>query len=328
MRAEILSYLSEPTSEEQDVLAQNSPPRSLYTKSGRFIIERRNMSHLSLGESTAAVSLRPHPRFRDFPYHSHDYMEMMYVVSGSIVHVVEGKEIRLETDDLILLAKHTAHAIPAVGKDDIGINVIISTDLFETLFHTLRQNSRFGGKQFEQLLRRDGVPYCVFHTRGTVAVPNIMESMIDSVLRKGKTDQYLLQQSLSLLLGYLAEAAEDAGGETYTADYREQIKKKIVHYIQTSFSTATLTEAAQMLGLSAPYVSRLCKNLFGINFQELVMQERFRAACECLRTTQMPIGDIILQVGYENSSYFHKEFKKRYHVTPKEYRKAQGAVMV
>ena len=38
----------------------------------------------------------------------------------------------------------------------------------------------------------------------------------------------------------------------------------------------------------------------------------------------MPIGEIILRVGYENSSYFHKEFKRRFGVTPKEYRRSGG----
>ena len=53
------------------------------------------------------------------------------------------------------------------------------------------------------------------------------------------------------------------------------------------------------------------------------MSERFAVACELLEKTEMPIGDIIVNSGYENSSYFHKEFKKRYGTTPHKYRKSK-----
>ena len=53
----------------------------------------------------------------------------------------------------------------------------------------------------------------------------------------------------------------------------------------------------------------------------LLMEERFTAAEKMLMTTDIPIGDIINNVGYENSSYFHKEFKDRYGMPPNEYRR-------
>jgi AraC-like DNA-binding protein len=51
------------------------------------------------------------------------------------------------------------------------------------------------------------------------------------------------------------------------------------------------------------------------------MNERFQVARELLSNTNMSIGDIIFHIGYENTSYFHKEFKKRYGMTPKAFRR-------
>ena len=36
--------------------------------------------------------------------------------------------------------------------------------------------------------------------------------------------------------------------------------------------------------------------------------------------TDLPISDIIAAVGYENSSYFHRVFRERYHMTPRNFR--------
>ena len=323
MQAEILQFLSRITEEEQYILVQDNPShRSLYAKSGRFIIERRQVSHLSFGESTAAVCLRPHPRFRGFPAHSHDFIEIMYVCSGHVTHVIGDQEVRLEADDVILLGKDTRHSIRSAGADDIGINLIISTDLFETLLGALRQKSQLPIGKFESLLKRDGLPFCVFHAAESISVRNLMESMIASVIVEKRANGYILQQSLALLLCYLAEMTE--AKEPPLPDSDEMaLKKKILNYLQTSYSTATLTEAASMLGLSPAYVSRIVTQSFGESFKDLLMHERFNAAKDLLRSTKMPVGDIINHVGYENSSYFHKEFKKRFGVTPSEFRRRE-----
>lgn len=321
MQADVLRRLSQITEEEQYILVQENPShRSLYAKSGRFIIERRHISQLSFGESTAAICLHPHPRFRGFPSHSHDFIEIMYVCNGAITHVIGDQSVRLETDDIILLGKDTRHSILSAGQDDIGINLIISTDLFETLLHSLRQKSQLPITQFERLLQRDGLPFCVYHASESIAVRNLLESMIASVICEKKANGYILQQSLALLLCYLAEMNEQREAPQIEP-YEAAVKQKILNYIQTSYSTATLTEAASMLRLSSAYLSRLTSKSFGKSFKELLMDERFAMACELLSSTELSIGEIINQIGYENSSYFHKEFKARYGMTPSEYRK-------
>lgn len=130
-----------------------------------------------------------------------------------------------------------------------------------------------------------------------------------------------MQQSLGLLLSYLAAIPDSLTDASEGDDHTEQTKRKILNYIRTSYNTATLTEAAEMLGLSASYLSRWIKNNFGISFKSLLMNERFAVAELMIRTTKLSIGEIIINVGYENSSYFHKEFKKRYKTTPNNFRR-------
>lgn len=324
MKQEIIDRLSLLTEEEQFILVRENDDsqRSLYSKSKRFIIERRHMSNIISGESTAPISMRAHPRFRDFPLHSHDYIEIMYVCSGSITHIFKDREIKLDTDSIILLGKETRHSIRAAGKGDIGVNLIISVELFEALLNRIRQNSTLPLRQLEALLERGDNSFCVFSASQSISVRNLMENMIYSVIHQQEGDGYTLQQSLELLLCYLA-SMQRTQAPLSDDSYEEKNKKKILNYIRTSYSTATLTEAAQMLGLSAPYLSRWIKRQLGTSFKELLMSQRFNAAEKMLLTTDIPIGDIINNVGYENSSYFHKEFKIRYGMPPSEYRRSK-----
>ena len=245
----------------------------------------------------------------------------MYVCSGAINHNVRGIKVTVSAGDIIALGKNTKHSISASRDTDIGINVIISAELFEAMLNAIRHDSSIKTKHLESLLDKDTDRFRIFRCAQSVEIDNLLENMIySSLLREVKND-YLLEQSVRMLICYLCEltAAPDTPTEGIT--YEEKIKKKITKYIRTSYSTATLTELAEYLGLSAPYLSRwICAN-FGVSFKELLMEERFSVARDLLRTTDTPIGDIIVHVGYENSSYFHKEFKKRFGTTPGKYRK-------
>ena len=323
MKEHILETLSQITPEEEYILFTEVPTvhQSLYAKTGRFLVERRHISHIAFGESTAAICIRPHPRFRAFPTHSHDYIEMMYVFNGTITHAFDQTEVCLQTNDLILMGRNARHSILETGQDDIGINLIVSCDLFESLVHSIRSNSQLPVTILEGLLEENGMPFCVFHGAESLAVRNLLESMIDAVICQKKIDGFVLQQSLHLLLCYVSSLST-AISVSDSDKAEEQLKKKIRNYLRTSYSTATLTEAADMLGLSPPYLSRIIRKSFGVSFKELLMAERFDLARELLCTTKLPIGEILHQIGYENSSYFHKEFKRRYGMPPMAYRKS------
>lgn len=320
MRPEIIDYISKITEEEQYALEKSSSfDKKRYSKSGRFIIERRRMSQMSFGDYNTPVCLIAHPRFQEFPEHSHDYIEIMYVCNGSITHVFEKEKVCLHADEMIVLGKNAKHAIMNTGENDIGINLVISSELFESLFYSMRQNSQLRGQALEMLFQKNSTQYLLFSAKESIALRALMESIISTVFCEKNTDGFLLQQSLSLLLSHLA-CLLDRKSERKAVDQTELIKKKVLDYIHTSYSSATLTEAAKMLGFSAPYLSNRIHEIFGQNFKDLLMQERFITACELLCTTELPINEITARVGYQNISYFHKQFKNRYEMTPNAYR--------
>ena len=77
-----------------------------------------------------------------------------------------------------------------------------------------------------------------------------------------------------------------------------------------------------MMYMTPPYLSSLITSLFGMGFKELLYEERQSRAMRLLTETKLPIGEIIRSVGYENESYFHREFKARTGMTPLAYRKS------
>ena len=69
-----------------------------------------------------------------------------------------------------------------------------------------------------------------------------------------------------------------------------------------------------------PSLSKLIKEGTGSTFQELLMKRRFEKAAVLLLETSLQVEEIALNVGYENQSYFFRQFKKRFGMTPRSYR--------
>ncbi|MBE6530843.1 MAG: helix-turn-helix domain-containing protein [Ruminococcaceae bacterium] len=322
MKADILEKLSYIAKKESEIFLSNDvTQKDIYTKTGRFLIERRHIADMSIGIPTASICVRTHSIYSSFPAHTHDFIELMYVCSGKITHVIDGKTIELTEGDIIILGRATKHSILPTTEKDIGLNVIISTDYFESLLSNLRKSSSLPEKIFERLLSPDQMQYCVFKTAEIEPITNLMENLSYSLVTNKMTDTFIMQTSLSLLFAYIGSTPEMLSNFSNANTYTEKTKRKILNYIQTSYKTASLTEAADMLGLSPAHLSRWIKANFGVSFKEMLCDKRFEVAKELLLSTKLPINDIILNTGYENSSYFHKQFLKRFGTTPKNFRK-------
>ena len=58
----------------------------------------------------------------------------------------------------------------------------------------------------------------------------------------------------------------------------------------------------------------------GINFNTYLNNKKIEYAKEVLKTTDTPILNIALDLGFEDCGYFIKVFKKSQGLTPKRYR--------
>ena len=69
------------------------------------------------------------------------------------------------------------------------------------------------------------------------------------------------------------------------------------------------------------YMGRLFKKEMGKSYAEYCNDIRIERALELLKNTDAKIIDIALECGFNHVSYFNRVFKKKYGVSPTEYRK-------
>lgn len=81
-----------------------------------------------------------------------------------------------------------------------------------------------------------------------------------------------------------------------------------------------LSTLADKLKVTSVYLGQLFYSQTGSYFNDYLTDIRLKEACNLLTTTSTRIGDIAKQVGFSSQSYLNRVFRKKYHLTPLEYR--------
>lgn len=107
----------------------------------------------------------------------------------------------------------------------------------------------------------------------------------------------------------------------YASDSPEEQQQAVLSYLSAHLTDVTLSDLAALLDYTEDYTGKWIRRRFGLNFSELLQQERCRVAADYLIHTNLPVEEIIRMTGYSNGSFFRQIFQKYYHEQPLEYRR-------
>ena len=82
----------------------------------------------------------------------------------------------------------------------------------------------------------------------------------------------------------------------------------------------SVEELADVCKLNRSYFSKLFKDSMGCPPQEFLIRLRLAHAADLMKGTRKSIGDIAARCGYPNQLHFSRAFKKRYGISPREWR--------
>ena len=86
------------TDEEKEILqGRDNIDRRLYMEQQSDIINANKLL-----EQGKIITIRPHTRFIHFPKHTHDYIEVIYMCSGSTTHIINDNKVVLEKGEMML----------------------------------------------------------------------------------------------------------------------------------------------------------------------------------------------------------------------------------
>lgn len=308
------------TLEEEALLSGSALRRELYTTPGAFIIDAEKMM-----DKGRLITLRPHTRFIAFPSHQHNYIELMYMLSGETVHTVNaGETIRLKKGELLLMNQHASHAIEEAGPDDIAVNLIILPTFFDAVLDMLGIGNLLSRFLIDALRSTDTtVSYLHFEVSQVNEIQCLMESMLSFLSSDSRNSKRIGQASMGLLFLHLLNHTAKA---RFGQDEPKQnaMVLAVLREIEANYQCANLSLIAMHFHVSLSYLSRVVKEATGLNFKQLLQEKRLEKSASLLKNTTLTINEILTVVGYNNSSYFYNIFTLKYGQTPSLYRQGSG----
>ncbi len=331
MRQDLLEELGTITEEEQNLLAGDGQiDRQIYQSGDEatdgpkgYVIDAKKLL-----ESGKLISIRKHTRFAHFPAHTHNYVELIYMCKGQTHHVINGKDVLLKEGELLFLNQNSVQEIYPAGENDIAVNFIILPEFFDYALRMMNAE--------DNLLRsfvldcmtgaNKKAEYLHFKVADVVPVQNLVENLIWTLMNPTQNKRSMNQVTMGLLLLHLVNCADtiadarSSGTNLGTEEPSPKLMIQVLQYAEEHYRDGELSELAELMHYDLYWLSREIKKQTGQNYTDIVQTKRLNQAAYLLKTTKKSVADIAVMVGYENVSYFHRIFQKKYGMSPRQYR--------
>ena len=235
-----------------------------------------------------------HPRYH-MRMHWHREIELIYMRAG----------------DLILLGEGVLHG----GDAEDGVYECIVLDPYALLMHI----------EPCKALVRDLLSAVLPLSRDRIGSVPGFEAAIRRLYESAPCGNALkLVGELYEVFGFLAECpdARMACGSARGGVRAEQLKPALEYIEKNYASRISLETLARLTGLSPKYFCRCFRAIIHRSPIDYLNYYRIECACDYLSTTDLSIADIAQLCGFNDSSFFIKQFRKYKSTTPHRYKVA------
>lgn len=256
-------------------------------------------------------------------WHIHDFFEIVYIYSGSCTLQLEKESQDFHSGDFFLIAPGTKHrVVPVEGSTIPGIYLRQST--FEQTFLQLLKSDDLLSAFFKRsLYNGDLENYLLFH----INEPTELNGLIQQIFDETNIDvPYSNLIAISLMNVFFGKILRDYGKNiTIHADFStkpfDNDFPMMLRYVQSNYNTITLSKLSEVFHYSEVYISLMFKKKLNQNFSQILQELRLSHAKDYLENTSDSVYTIAQQIGYSSADHFSRIFKKKYNLSPSEYRK-------
>lgn len=249
----------------------------------------------------------------NYPFHSHDFTELVIVYSGEAIHQVESSLMKVKTGSVLLIPKRMGHSytnvmdfsyINVIFDSEIIFDKILTSEFYFDIFKIFYKSKDF---RFFHL--------ATFELKKILSLANCM----DRELFRGTSTASVLSisyflQFLSSLYEVLIQGVREG---TSTEERIEEIIIRIKNNVSENLSIENLSE---MACTSPRNFRRVFKRMTGSTPSRFIHEIRLQESCALLLETDLTITQIALLVGFDDPNHYSHSFRSYKGISPSFFR--------
>lgn len=266
--------------------------------------------------------------------HSHDFIEISYVISGRGNHVLGDDSYTVSAGDLFVISGDVTHGF--FPLDDAAEPPVVYNIVFTSKFldENAIDSAEFKELSNSRLLQASvpadidalsAKPYFSFLGVQYDEIGSIFEKMHKEYrfCKKGYCDilRANLVELIVKIMRFMLEPTERNDSFANVSEKHRKLIEYAMNYIRQNFSSdISLDDIALSAGVSKSHFSRIFRDATGDTYINYLLSVRIHEACRLLRTSEYNITNVALMSGFKDIKHFYDIFRRTMNCTPKEYR--------
>lgn len=235
--------------------------------------------------------------------HSHPFTELFYVIKGKGMFHVEKEIYDVKADDLVIVNANVMHTESSKEKEPLEYIVLgiegISLFSNENYSHSIHNYKDFKHEIlfYMKTILKEAEAKSEYYN---VISQHLLEILLIKVIRRTKTKLEI----------------EDSKKHNHECAY---IKNYIdIHYREN----ITLDILSDISYMNKYYLVHSFKKYSGMTPIHYLNNKRLTEAASMLKNTDYSVSQVTSIIGMSSQSYFSQSFKKKYKMSPMDYRKS------
>jgi AraC family transcriptional regulator, L-rhamnose operon transcriptional activator RhaR len=283
--------------------------------------EYKSFDHIDPHEKIF-VRLVPQSVICNCDSHLHEFIEIVYIISGFGIHHVDNTRYHVNKGGLLFInAGHTHAHYTETGNCycqcfidlEFFNNEIINKDNALDLLAITHL------KEFHDMVA-NMPPHVAFDKKQQMEIESIFSALVDELTSKSPGYRGVIKGYINILFAKIFRAARQT--DRLLFEVFSKIAPEVLEYIKDHYNKKiTLDEVAKKSYYNPSYFSKIFKECYGKPFVKYLSELRVNEAIRLLQETDCSVKEICFSVGYQSKNQFFRVFKSHTGMTPGQYRR-------
>ncbi len=257
-------------------------------------------------------------------YHTHDYIELAYIVEGEFKQRIMGNDILFKQGELCLIDKNCPHQDFLNDHNSIVLFIGLAFEMFdEVMVENIGEEKLLNFLRTSLMKQKDIRQYLHFKPKDPedLKLEELLLQLCTEQEHNDTASKYISKGLMIRILHYISTMYEFKLSNEQRKKMNWLIYEEITRYIEENYSNITVKDLAAKFHFNEDYYNRILKEKTGMTYLKYVQDIRLKNSYRLLKTTSMTVDEVADRVGYQNKGYFYKIFMEKYGITPSKLRK-------